>query len=118
MSARRVVAAIALLLPLATAGCVTPGVTYGGGYGVGYYQPSGVVYGGWGPGYALGPVRSGRTYTVPRNPPHVVYRPVPSTRPIPTIPSRARGHAVVDHGHQPALRRDTGRQQGRPIPHH
>ena len=55
--------ALIVVISLALAGCVVGG--YGGGYGyddrstvgygVGYYEPSGHDYGGWGPGYQAGP---------------------------------------------------------------
>jgi hypothetical protein len=42
-------------------GCVVRGGGYGGGVdvvgGLDYYEPYGVEYGGWGPGYQVGPVR-------------------------------------------------------------
>jgi hypothetical protein len=75
-------------------GCVAPG-GYGGGVAVGadYYEPFGVDYGGWGPGYQVAPFRGG--YRRPgfvgggRAPQHT-YRPAPASRPMPSIPSRAR----------------------------
>jgi hypothetical protein len=47
-------------------GCVAPGAGYGydssAGYGVGYYQPYGVNYGGWGSGYQVAPYYRGGAY--------------------------------------------------------
>lgn len=64
-------------------------VGYGGDVGVGvdYYDPGPVIYGGWGPGYHVGPWRSGdRPRADPGRPaPH--YRAAPSARPVPSIPS-------------------------------
>jgi hypothetical protein len=59
MSARWAVrAGVVLCLGAAAAGCAVSG--YGGGYdddyyGVGYYEPVGGYYGGWGHGYHVGP---------------------------------------------------------------
>jgi hypothetical protein len=48
-----------VLLLTSLAGCVVGG--YGGGVGLGYvggvYEPGGYEYGGWGPGYRVGPPR-------------------------------------------------------------
>jgi hypothetical protein len=59
--------------------------------GVDYYDPWFGDYGGWGPGYRVGPPRR----IMPRpdfdggRPPHGAgYRPAPGAHPIPTIPSR------------------------------
>ncbi|MFZ1545974.1 MAG: hypothetical protein WAT12_02585, partial [Candidatus Nitrotoga sp.] len=62
------------------------------GIGLGYYEPSyGVAYGGWGPGYRVGPpLRDGvRRPDHGRNhaPPHT-YRPAPTSHPMPSIPTR------------------------------
>ncbi len=75
------------LFVLLTSGCVVPG----GGYyqrtsiGIGYYQPSGFSYGGWGRGYYVGPPRAGQFRSA-----RVVVRgrPTPVVRTIPSIPSR------------------------------
>lgn len=50
---------VAGLLSLLVVGCVVAGGGYDQGYGLGYYEPSGVAYGGWGGGYHVGPVRGG-----------------------------------------------------------
>jgi hypothetical protein len=67
------------LLALALAACVVGG--YGDGYEEGYvgevYEPGGYVYGGWDPGYRVGPPR--RDERGPRE------------RPAPSIPHGARG---------------------------
>jgi hypothetical protein len=48
-----------VLVLTSLAGCVVGG--YGGGVGLGYvggvYEPGGYEYGGWGPGYRVGPPR-------------------------------------------------------------
>ncbi|HTJ90563.1 MAG TPA: hypothetical protein VL356_10350, partial [Acidocella sp.] len=81
-----IISGIGLFVLLAS-GCAAPG---GGSFqrtsiGVGYYQPSGFYYGGWGPGYRVGPpwpgqFRRSRTF--------VGGRPTRLVRPIPSIPSR------------------------------
>src|ERR1700733_15459258 len=64
-------------------GCFAGGGGYydGGGvdvaYGADYYEPSGYVYGGWGPGYRVGPPRGGVRG--------------PGGRAAPSIPHAARG---------------------------
>ncbi|HME38755.1 MAG TPA: hypothetical protein VKG63_07315 [Steroidobacteraceae bacterium] len=71
----------------------------GVGYAAGYYEPYGYEYGGWGPGYRVGPGRGGdhrddrgggRRPDVPRQ--SHTYRPAPASRPTPSIPNRSRGH--------------------------
>jgi squid-like protein/heterogeneous nuclear ribonucleoprotein A1/A3 len=56
-------AGLGLLALLALAACVVGGGGYGGdvdvGYVGGYYEPGGYDYGGWGPGYRVGPPRGG-----------------------------------------------------------
>ena len=87
--------AIGLFTVLAS-GCVVTGGGYGYDDGVGigldYYQPYGAVYGGWGPGYRVGPIRDG--YQRPdrgggQPAPHA-YRSAPASRSMPSIPSRSR----------------------------
>jgi hypothetical protein len=81
--------------------CAVTGVGYDGTVGVGYYggyyEPYGYDYGGWGPGYRVGPgwggerrggYRGGGGHS--NNRPN--YRPAPSSRPTPSIPNRPRGH--------------------------
>lgn len=91
---------IALILGLFTvlsSGCVVPDDRYGYdtdvriGIGLGYYAPYGAYYGGWGPGYRVGPIR-GHNYRPNRggSPTPHAYRGAPVTRPVPSIPARRR----------------------------
>ena len=70
-------------------GCAAVGVGYegnvGGAYVGGYYEPYGYPYGGWGPGYRVGPPRGVIHRAPPRQRP---YRPAPLQRPTPSLPSR------------------------------
>jgi hypothetical protein len=56
------VGAIGVVALVTLAACVVGG-GYDGDVGVGYvggvYEPAGYVYGGWGPGYRVGPPRGG-----------------------------------------------------------
>ncbi len=72
----------------------------GGGYvyddGAAYYQGAGYNYGGWGPHYAVGPVRDvdhhdDGHYAAPRDahPPEPGRGAAPAPRPVPSIPSSA-----------------------------
>lgn len=89
---------IALAIALFTAllsGCVAPADRYRYdtrvSIGVGYYEPYGVFYGGWAPGYYVGPIYGNyyRPYPGMRpNPP--AYRPAPASRRVPSIPARRR----------------------------
>jgi hypothetical protein len=98
-TASGLLAAVAVCL----GGCVAAGGYngepgyYGGssvGYGAGYYQPYGYNYGGWQPGYRVGPplrggfAPPGRSYSHPSVP---SYRPAPQSRPMPSIPTQPRG---------------------------
>ncbi len=82
-------AAVALLT-LALSGCAASG-EYVAVDGVGYYQAAGYNYGGWGPNYAVGPVRE-----EDHHPDHDDHRGPPerhddrreAARPVPSIPSR------------------------------
>ena len=69
-------------------GCVVPG---DGGYGMDYYEPYGVDYGGWGSGYYVAPYGRGD--------PHAgrgggggqhAYRAAPASHSMPSIPSGGR----------------------------
>lgn len=91
---------IALVLGLFTAllsGCVASGDGYGYdnsariGIGLGYYEPYGAYYGGWGPGYRVGPTR-GNNFRQDRGsrPNPRTFRPAPATRSVPSIPARRR----------------------------
>jgi hypothetical protein len=97
-------ATLALVLGLAvvlSSGCAV-GVDGGYGYGyddsvrigVDYYAPYGIDYGGWGPGYRVGPYRGGerRTDRVgdSRHSPRA-FRSAPAGRAIPSIPQRSAG---------------------------
>jgi hypothetical protein len=89
--------AIAFVIGLFTAlssGCVVPGDGYDARVGIGldYYEPFGAVYGGWGPGYNVGPYRDGGHGPDRRggnSPPHA-YRSAPASHSMPSIPSRSR----------------------------
>jgi hypothetical protein len=91
------------LIAVLIAGCAAP---YGGygyedpGFGADYYEPYGTVYGGWGPGYAVGPYRDNRggfgRGGVDRGVGHAAsaqhaFRAAPAGRATPSIPSGARG---------------------------
>jgi hypothetical protein len=73
------------------ASCVA-GVGYDGdagfGYSPGYIQPYGYEYGGWGPGYVVGPGRGGDRR---RESSSHAYRSAPQSRPTPSIPRAPRG---------------------------
>jgi len=73
-------------------GCVVAGGGYDGDGGAayvgGYYEPSGYVYGGWSPGYHVGPPRGGER--PPEGSSHHD-RSGPSSHPAPSIPTRHRG---------------------------
>jgi hypothetical protein len=80
-----------------SAGCVVSG---GGGYGydgnvgvgLGYYEPAGVEYGGWGRGYRVAPFRGGGDHRTDRSDSHAHgYRSAPASHSAPSIPSRSRG---------------------------
>jgi len=90
------IASVAGLLTVLLAGCVATGDGYGYGYaggvgiGVDYYEPFGAYYGGWGPGYNVGPMRGGG-YHPNRGggqPPLHAFRPAPESHSLPSIPSR------------------------------
>jgi hypothetical protein len=82
-------------------GCVVTdgGYGYGGAaYGVGYYEPYGMPYGGWGPGYEVAPFRypehhpegHGGPEKHGGGPPPHAYRAAPASRAMPSIPTGAR----------------------------
>jgi len=83
------------MLTVLSAGCVlSGGVGYddGGVVGAAYYEPAGVVYGGWGPGYRVAPYRGDGHRTTGeggRAPVHA-YRPAPASRTMPSLPSHSR----------------------------
>jgi hypothetical protein len=77
--------------------CVVGGGGYEGGgveasYGVDFYEPYGYDYGGWGPGYRVGPPHGGEGrpdhYRAGSAP---AYRPAGPSRSMPSIPTRSRG---------------------------
>jgi hypothetical protein len=88
LHARWSVTAFAIgLLAILASGCVVGEGGYGYvgdvGYGLDYYEPYGVRYGGWGPGYRVAPYRGGEH------------------RSVPSIPSGSRGgggHGGGGHG--------------------
>jgi len=99
------------ILIIGVAGCVAVGGYDGApgyygetsvGYGVGFYQPFGYNYGGWQPGYRVGPPMRGglnrpeRSYSRPSGP---SYRPAPQSRPMPSIPMHPRGGGVGRQRH-------------------
>jgi hypothetical protein len=80
----------------ALASCAVDGVGVDGSVGVGYvggyYEPYGYDYGGWGPGYAVGPYRGGGHGGYNRDRGHApAFRPAPRGHAMPSIPSRPRG---------------------------
>lgn len=80
-------AAAALLLVATMSGCAVGGVGYDGDvYVGGFYDAPGVLYGGWGPGYRVGPPRGRGGFA--RGGPAVRGG---GGRAAPSIPSRARG---------------------------
>ena len=86
----------ALLLTLLSSSCVVPGDRYAGGsvsYGVGYYEPYGYDYGGWGPGYLVGPPRGDRHFDARRNASRT-FRPAPPSHHMPSIPTHPRAPRV------------------------
>jgi hypothetical protein len=76
------VSALGFLLLTALYACLVPD----GGYVGGGYEPSGYAYGGWGPGYHVGPGRGGERRA--EQPAARAYRPAPRSRPAPSIPTR------------------------------
>jgi hypothetical protein len=79
------IATCLVALALLTA-CVSDG--YVGIRGGDYYEPYYAdTYGGWGPSYRVGPYRNGGWGAGGRGGNHS-YRPAPTTRPTPTIPTR------------------------------
>jgi hypothetical protein len=96
---RGLTVALGIVLVTLLQGCVAGGGGYyegGGGvdvvYGADYYEPWGYEYGGWGPGYWVGPSRGGFPHPHAgggggRPPP---YHPAAPSRSMPSIPSRSR----------------------------
>jgi hypothetical protein len=77
--------ALGFLLLTALYACLVPD----GGYVGGVYEAPGYEYGGWGPGYHVGPPRGGERRPETSSP-HA-YRPAPRSRPSPSIPTRPHG---------------------------
>lgn len=92
---------LAGLFMLLSSGCAV----YGGGYGyesnvgIDYYEPFGVDYGGWGPGYRVAPFHDGgghfdrrggvgRTHS---------FRSPPASRGMPSIPHQGRSGGHRSH---------------------
>jgi hypothetical protein len=98
-STRNLAGTVAALGFTALSACVATGVGVDGSVGVGYvggyYQPYGYEYGGWGPGYHVGPGRGGDhhdDHRVDRGGGHApAYRQAPAGRSAPSLPGRARG---------------------------
>jgi squid-like protein/heterogeneous nuclear ribonucleoprotein A1/A3 len=100
--ARRLAAALCGIGLMILGACAVTGVgvdgSVGVGYDAGYYEPYGYEYGGWGPGYVVGPGRGGDRRGGGPHPGGANpggsghgYRPAPSFRPTPSIPARSRG---------------------------
>jgi hypothetical protein len=84
-------------------GCVASAGVYAGDYEGEYYYdaPGYVVYDGWGPTYHVGPPREDHdhpggnhddhhdTHGAGGNPGHPAYRPAPSSRAVPSIPTQS-----------------------------
>jgi hypothetical protein len=92
------ISAIGLVAAL-TSSCAVGvgGYGYGDGYddpvdiGVDYYMPFGVEYGGWGPGYRVGPYRDGGRHPDGGGHAPRAYRPAAPGHSVPSIPSRPGG---------------------------
>lgn len=80
-----------------SAGCVLSpggyGYDDGVGYGAGYYEPYGVEYGGWGPGYQVAPYRGGdhRPIGGGGHESTHAYRSAPASRSVPSLPAHSGG---------------------------
>ena len=97
MRAHRVMIGIGLsaLGLAALASCAVEGVGVDGSVGVGYvggyYEPYGYDYGGWGPGYVVGPYRGGHGGWNRGRGHAPAYRPAPRGHAMPSLPGRPRG---------------------------
>jgi len=80
--------AFALLLLTMTSACLVSGEGYVGGV----YEPPGYVYGGWGPGYRVGPPPHGGEYHPQHQSYPRAYRPAPESRRAPSIPTHPHNH--------------------------
>jgi hypothetical protein len=85
---------VGLTLTILLFGCVFPGGGYeyddGGAIGAAYYEPYGVDYGGWGPGYHVAPYRGGDHRPAGGGGHARAYKPAPASRSVPSIPSHSR----------------------------
>jgi hypothetical protein len=82
-------------LTVLLASCILPGgpgYDDGGGYGAAYYEPYGVDYGGWGPGYNVAPFRGGghRPTGGGGHASHA-FRSAPASRSVPSLPAHSGG---------------------------
>src|ERR1035437_6202100 len=84
-------------LTILLAGCIVPygdrGYDGDVGVGVSYYEPVGVEYGGWGPGYQVAPFRGGdhRPNGGGGHGSQHNYKSAPASRSIPSLPSHGSG---------------------------
>ena len=89
------VGVLGLMALLGLMACVATGYDgeVGVGYVGGYYEPYGYDYGGWGPGYRVGPPRGGEGHPDHHPGGHAPpYRAAAPSRGMPSIPTRSRGH--------------------------
>jgi hypothetical protein len=102
---RRAIPLLIVLLVAAVVGCVGGAVGVDAGYGyygegpaydydLDFYDGPWGYYGGWGPGYFVGPPRSGGRWHGDGRPGGHPYRPAPRGRAVPTIPTGPRGGAM------------------------
>jgi hypothetical protein len=96
---RLAVASLLGLTVVLSSSCAVGVGGYGDGYddgvsiGVDYYAPFGIDYGGWGPGYRVGPYRGGENRSDRgggRSSPRA-FRPAPAGHVVPSIPQGSRG---------------------------
>jgi hypothetical protein len=94
LPSRPALAAVIGLVTLLAFGCVVPeGGGYAPGIGADYYEPYGTYYGGWEPGYEVGPWRDGghRPDAGRGGGASHAFRPAAVGRAMPSIPSGSRG---------------------------
>jgi hypothetical protein len=85
--------AIVLVLEACVAGPGYEGGVVEASYGADFYEPYGYDYGGWGPGYRVGPPRGGEGHPDHHPGGHAPpYRAAAPSRGMPSIPTRSRGH--------------------------
>jgi len=95
LSRRFVLAFVVWTVMVLLSGCILPGGGYeygGGDIGAAYYEPYGLDYGGWGPGYHVAPYRGGyhRPTSGGGHASARAYRPAPASHSVPSIPSQSR----------------------------